>query len=243
VLTIALANAGRDPDGQVFPWRDGYPLAGSTVYHDGNLWTVVDKDEPAAPEGFTSAMAGTYGVTAADYVPGALLVGTGHDGQLVAPIADLRPVTWSQAQEIALEHNLAGEPSQTLLDALDWRSFEALPGETVEQHRARVASLSRGLENRLEQHIASNPGDPAVATLREHLDCDPLQGYSPSETAGEPTKAVLDVLSGAPPAGLIDAQIAAALGTDDDEQYTPPSYDESHSYTRNAHTCVGGDGE
>lgn len=44
VLHTELAYALLDPDGQVFPWRDLYPLAGQSVYADGQFWTIFAKE-------------------------------------------------------------------------------------------------------------------------------------------------------------------------------------------------------
>jgi hypothetical protein len=80
-LRIALANASRDPDGQVFPWRPMYPLVGATVYYDGRLWTVFQKER--GPESTASVE----------------LVGQGHDDEATAKRGELRPVTWTQSDE------------------------------------------------------------------------------------------------------------------------------------------------
>ena len=79
-LKIAMFNASRDPDGQTFPWRALYPLAGSTVYHAGKLWTVFDRtgDGPSAT---------------------VHLVGQGHDAEATVRRDDLRPITWTQRDE------------------------------------------------------------------------------------------------------------------------------------------------
>lgn len=78
-LAIARRAAALDPDGQIFPWRDGYPLAGSTVYFDLRLWTVVQNDGDAV-----------------------LLVGCGHDLETLELAHDLRPVSWTQQNELDL---------------------------------------------------------------------------------------------------------------------------------------------
>lgn len=87
-LAIALANAKRDPDGQVYPWLPGYPLAGATVAYDGRLWTVAGKER---------------GVSADS--PGAVvrLGGQGHDDSATACAYELRPVTWTALDELELE--------------------------------------------------------------------------------------------------------------------------------------------
>ena len=95
-LTIALANAALDPDGQVYPWRPGYPLVGATVVYGDRLWTVAGKERgPGADE------------------PTAIvrLDGQGHDGRDQAVAYELRPVTWTLADEIALELARAGGAS------------------------------------------------------------------------------------------------------------------------------------
>lgn len=85
-LEIALRNAKLDPDGQVYPWRDGYPLPGGTVVYDGQLWTVHSR-QPAAGDD-----------------PGAILRldGQGHDGRTKACAYECRPVTWTALDEIAV---------------------------------------------------------------------------------------------------------------------------------------------
>lgn len=87
-LAIALANAARDPDGQVYPWRPGYPLAGSTVVYDGHLWTVF-RAETGPGENEPIAIVH--------------LQGQGHDGATAATRSELRPVTWTALDEIELE--------------------------------------------------------------------------------------------------------------------------------------------
>jgi hypothetical protein len=94
-LKIALANAALDTDGQIYPWRSGYPLAGGTVAYDGRLWTVSGKQPHSGDD------------------PGAivLLDGQGHDGRARAVAYELRPVTWTALDEIALEISRAGRSS------------------------------------------------------------------------------------------------------------------------------------
>lgn len=86
-LAIALRNAALDPDGQVYPWRDGYPLAGGTVVYDGRLWAVASRQPRAGTD------------------PGAILRldGQGHDGRALACAYECRPVTWTALDEIELE--------------------------------------------------------------------------------------------------------------------------------------------
>jgi hypothetical protein len=80
-LAIARSAAALDPDGQIYPWRDGYPLVGATVYWDGQLWNIVDKDGGAV----------------------LLLVGCGVDSDGMAEARDVRPVLWTQEDEQHLE--------------------------------------------------------------------------------------------------------------------------------------------
>lgn len=87
-LAIALANAALDPDGQVYPWRDGYPLAGATVVYDGQLWTVF-RTEHGPGENEPTAIVH--------------LEGQGHDDSRIATRDELRPVSWTAGDEIALE--------------------------------------------------------------------------------------------------------------------------------------------
>jgi hypothetical protein len=82
-LKLALANAKHDPDGQVFPWRGAYPLAGGTVYYEGKLWTVVQKSRGDQTR--------------------VKLAGQGHDEVVTAARGDLRPVTWTQHDEERLD--------------------------------------------------------------------------------------------------------------------------------------------
>jgi N-acetyl-anhydromuramyl-L-alanine amidase AmpD len=84
VMRIALGNAKRDPDGQVFPWRSMYPLIGATVYFDGRLWTVARKERGPGSEQPTAEVQ---------------LVGQGHDDEAIATRGELRPVTWTQHDE------------------------------------------------------------------------------------------------------------------------------------------------
>ena len=78
-LRIAKENARLDPDSQVFPWRSSlYPLVGTTVYYDGKLWTVYSRSAATA-----------------------LLTGRvhGEEEERIAPLGELRPVTWTQHDE------------------------------------------------------------------------------------------------------------------------------------------------
>jgi len=80
-LQLALKNARRDPDGQVFPWLPGYPLVGGTVYYDGRLWTVAKKPRGDSGESSTALIH---------------LWGQGHDDAASAERQDLRPVAWAE---------------------------------------------------------------------------------------------------------------------------------------------------
>lgn len=88
-LAMELGNAAKDPDGQVFPWRDLYPLAGSTVYLAGELWM------PYAREPMDPLRGSCYELVR--------LSGVGRDARMVARRCDLRPVTWTQQDEDALQ--------------------------------------------------------------------------------------------------------------------------------------------
>lgn len=91
-LRIARSNARLDPSGQVFPWRPTYPLAGATVYHDGRLWIVYDKE---------------YGRPAVESLATPVrLVGSGsnHD-EVTAPRDRIRPVLWTQDDEDRLHRS------------------------------------------------------------------------------------------------------------------------------------------
>lgn len=83
-LRIEKSNASHSPDGETFPWYPRYPLAGGTVYYNGKLWTVFDK------EGDGPSMR-------------VHLVGQGHDGEVTAPRDKLRPITWTQRDEDQLK--------------------------------------------------------------------------------------------------------------------------------------------
>lgn len=83
-LRIAMGNASRDPDGQVFPWRPMYPLFGATVYFDARLWTVAQKERGSSSEQPTAEVK---------------LVGQDHDEEIIATRGELRPVTWTQQDE------------------------------------------------------------------------------------------------------------------------------------------------
>lgn len=87
-LAIALANAALDPDGQVYPWLPGYPLAGGTVAYDGRLWTVF-RAERGPGENEPTAIVH--------------LQGRGRDDSAIATREQLRPVTWTAIDEIELE--------------------------------------------------------------------------------------------------------------------------------------------
>lgn len=81
-LRMALRNAARSPEGQVYPWRDLYPLAGQTVYACGQLWIVAGKEHGRD-----------------DLEAMVQLAELGGDALLVATRRDLRPVTWTQDDE------------------------------------------------------------------------------------------------------------------------------------------------
>lgn len=83
-LTTALANAALDPDGQVYPWLPAYPLIGATVVAEGQLWTVAHRERGPGRDNPVKLVK---------------LVGQGHDGILVATRDELRPVTWTNADE------------------------------------------------------------------------------------------------------------------------------------------------
>lgn len=84
VLDIAIANAALDPDGQTFPWLPGYPLIGSTVYHDGQLYTVSHCERGPGKQDDSKLIR---------------MAGQGHDGTAVATRGELRPVSWTQRDE------------------------------------------------------------------------------------------------------------------------------------------------
>lgn len=83
-----IAGLPADPDGQVFPWLDGYPYTGSVVYWDGGLWQVVDR-EAGASANDPSAI--TLIVPA--WMPWP------DEGPRGVARAELRPVTWTQDHE------------------------------------------------------------------------------------------------------------------------------------------------
>jgi hypothetical protein len=87
-LRIAMGNASRDPDGQIFPWRPMYPLVGATVYYEGRLWTIARKERGPGSEQPTAEVK---------------LAGQGHDDTAIATRGELRPVTWSQHDEERFE--------------------------------------------------------------------------------------------------------------------------------------------
>jgi hypothetical protein len=83
-LRIALNNARRNPDGEVFPWLSQYPTIGATVYYDGRLWTVLRKGRHRNDSSMTMPIG---------------LVGQGHEDETTQARGDLRPVSWTQADE------------------------------------------------------------------------------------------------------------------------------------------------
>lgn len=95
-LAMARENAARDPDGQEYPWRRGYPQAGATVYYEGKLWTVGRKE---------------FGPGEDEPIAMVQLVGVGRDELAVATRDELRPVTWTAADEH--RHVLAGVMPKT----------------------------------------------------------------------------------------------------------------------------------
>jgi hypothetical protein len=98
-LAMHLESAKHDPDGQVYPWRDLYPLAGQTVYAApivngrplGLLWVVVAR-APSPVPGWP-----TPSTPPSDLVR---LVAEGNrDIQCTACRDELRPVTWTAQDE------------------------------------------------------------------------------------------------------------------------------------------------
>jgi hypothetical protein len=91
-LAMHLESAKHDPDGQVYPWRDLYPLAGQTVYAAplvngrpfGQLWVVIAKAQ------FQRELP-------SDFIR---LAAQGNlDIQCTARRDELRPVTWTAQDE------------------------------------------------------------------------------------------------------------------------------------------------
>lgn len=84
----AVAQLLADAAGQQFPWLDGHPRIGAVVYWDGGLWTVLDRESGPTAES-----------------PSAItLIGPAWrawpiEEQRGVARAELRPVTWTQAQE------------------------------------------------------------------------------------------------------------------------------------------------
>lgn len=98
VLVTALRNAELDPDGQIFPWHDGYPLVGQTVYADGALWSIWTKTRGAH-----------------EHEPGAvikLVNEVTHEGSTKTR-GEVRPVTWTQTDEDALAARTSYRPGRT----------------------------------------------------------------------------------------------------------------------------------
>ncbi len=93
VLTVERVHADRDPDGQVFPWRAGYPLAGQTIYYAGALWYIIAVEPRSCPldDG-----------TIVSLIRCGLLEGDPRD-IAAATRGELRPVTWTQEDERALD--------------------------------------------------------------------------------------------------------------------------------------------
>jgi hypothetical protein len=92
LLTAELEAAKSDPDGQVYPWRPLYPLAGQTVYCDGKLWTVGAVSGPD----YSAQMRGE--LSSQRDIVRLHLIGEVHTTSL-AYRGELRPVTWTQADE------------------------------------------------------------------------------------------------------------------------------------------------
>lgn len=105
-LRMALRNAARSPEGQVYPWRDLYPLAGQTVYACGQLWIVAGKENGRIDD---QAMV--------------QLAELGGDALLVATRGDLRPVTWTQDDEASYK---AEQPAPSRKVRRQRRSWEAV---------------------------------------------------------------------------------------------------------------------
>lgn len=87
ILEMELANAQLSPDAQVFPWRDQYPTAGSTVYSEGQFWTV-GKREYHATDSAVIELWRVGGPTGLD-----------ERDRLVTVRGECRPVTWTQDNE------------------------------------------------------------------------------------------------------------------------------------------------
>jgi hypothetical protein len=90
-LELALRNEERSPWQKPFPWeQDVFPLAGSTVYHAGHLYTPYGRVPNDPLIGSCYELVKLCG---AHY----------HDELVVARRCDLRPVSWTQADEDALQ--------------------------------------------------------------------------------------------------------------------------------------------
>lgn len=87
-LRIARWNADRAPWTQTFTWIAACPTAGMTVYSEGKLWTVYDR-ERGANEGMPSSCVS--------------LIGCGHDDEFITTLDNCRPVTWTQDDEDAFQ--------------------------------------------------------------------------------------------------------------------------------------------
>lgn len=150
VLHTELANAKLDPDGQVFPWRELYPLVGQTVYCDGQFWTVAHKEHGtrlAERDCATAdlAMVQLHRVGAPN----------GLDGRLTftATRGELRPVTWTQDDEDVFGDHVA----EAAISCLGPAEEPCRQATTCHKHAAYVGHVQAIADRPLCSH-ATCPG-------------------------------------------------------------------------------------
>lgn len=87
LLAEEIANAKLDPDRAQFPWRDMYPMVGTTVWWGGALWTIDGQVRRNLDDSTTMLELSRQR--------------TGLDDRATAfvPRMECRPVTWTQADE------------------------------------------------------------------------------------------------------------------------------------------------
>lgn len=134
----ALRSAELDPDGEIFPWRDEYPLVGQTVYADGALWSVWTKqrgehqDEPGAVVKLVNEVTHEESTKTRD---------------------ECRPVTWTQTDEDALAARATYRPGRP-------------PAAEASDDHSRLVDLLRRLEDPTRRSLAVQ--DPQLfAVLRD----------------------------------------------------------------------------
>ena len=85
------------PERKVYPWTETYPLAGQTVYCGGQLWTVGEVTGPDYNARYRGELSSPRDVLRLSRTQRTKHGDTCHSAQALR--SELRPVTWTQADE------------------------------------------------------------------------------------------------------------------------------------------------